>query len=290
MDWNSNSDNWLPADRYSAFAALYREFQRLQLRSQLDFYDELKGWECGLYQVLDISRREICEMLPILLTAYMYNYVRKKVPFVQRFLQTEVPSAWKSNCNFLNPNPYFIGKYPDENSSESADTGIGKLLFQQCDVSEGELKRYANTFVFPALQEVKLTTPWSDGTLYVDKYILPKEGQSVFWRNVHKKNWRTLSGEKIREERYSGKRFEFTPICLRMLGYRWMYITSIIMSGDNQEFSTSFACEPNLYECYRVLMSVATTKERAETGYDSMNESEREIAIKKDLKELFSSK
>ena len=55
MDWNSNSDNWLPADRYSAFAALYREFQRLQLRSQLDFYDELKGWECGLYQVLDIS-------------------------------------------------------------------------------------------------------------------------------------------------------------------------------------------------------------------------------------------
>ena len=97
MDWNSNSDNWLPADRYSAFATLYREFQRLQLRSQLDFYDELKGWECGLYQVLDISRREICEMLPILLTAYMYNYVRKKVPFVQRFLQTEVPSTWKSD-------------------------------------------------------------------------------------------------------------------------------------------------------------------------------------------------
>ena len=291
MDWNSNSDNWLPADRYSAFATLYREFQRLQLRSQLDFYDELKGWECGLYQVLDISRREICEMLPILLTAYMYNYVRKKVPFVQRFLQTEVPSTWKSDCNFLNPNPYFIGKYPDENSSESVDTGIGKLLFQQCDVSEAELEKYANTFTFPALQEVKLTMDFPDGTSYVTKeYLLPKEGQSMFWRNVRKRNLCTISEEKVREERYSGKRFEFTPECLRTLGYRWMYITSIIMSGDNQEFSTSFACEPNLYECYRLLMSVAATEEQVETGYDSMNGSEREIAIKKELQKLFSSK
>ena len=157
----------------------------------------------------------------------------------------------------------------------------------QCDVSEAELEKYANTFTFPALQEVKLTMDFPDVT---KEYLLPKEGQSMFWRNVRKRNLCTLSEEKVREERYSGKRFEFTPECLRTLGYRWMYITSIIMSGDNQEFSTSFACEPNLYECYRLLMSVAATEEQVETGYDSMNGSEREIAIKKELQKLFSSK
>lgn len=90
-DWNVHADEWLSADRYDAFAALYTEFQQLQLRSPLCFYDELEGWECGLYQVLDIRQSEVCEMLPLLLTAYMYNYVRKKVPFVQRFLKAELP-------------------------------------------------------------------------------------------------------------------------------------------------------------------------------------------------------
>ena len=58
-DWNAHADEWLSADRYDAFAALYTEFQQLQLRSPLRFYDELEGWECGLYQVLDISRSEV---------------------------------------------------------------------------------------------------------------------------------------------------------------------------------------------------------------------------------------
>ena len=63
-DWNAHSTIWLSADRYDAFAELYTEFRRLHLRFPLDFYDELPGWECGLYQVLDIRQREICEMLP----------------------------------------------------------------------------------------------------------------------------------------------------------------------------------------------------------------------------------
>ena len=291
-DWNAHSTIWLSADRYDAFAELYTEFRRLHLRFPLDFYDELPGWECGLYQVLDIRQREICEMLPCLLTAYMYNYVRKKIPFIQKFLQAEIPGTWKSS-DFLSPNPYFIGKCIDtgKNSTHIKDIGIGKLLTTLGGATELELKGYANAFSFPKVQKAVLTTSFPDGkAIITSEYIIPEKGKSLFYRDVHKRNWRTDSGEKVKKEWYDGKQFEFSPNDLLMLGYRWMYITSTLMSRNDQQHSVSFACEPNLYECYRLLLSIADPDKQAVNQYDSMNASEREDAIKKDLAKLFQSK
>lgn len=289
-EWNAHNTTWLSADRYNAFVALYAEFQRLHFHFPLDFYDELSGWECGLYQVLDIRQQRICEMLPCLLTAYMYNYVRKRVPFVQRFLNTKIPCTWKSS-DFLSPSPYLIGKCPDNDSMRISDIGIGKLLSELGGATETELKRYANAFSFPKVQKAVLMTSLPDGTAIItSEYIIPEKGKSLFYRDVHKKNWRTDSGEKAKKEWYAGKQFEFSPSCLLMLGYRWMYIVSTLMSRNNQQHSTSFACEPNLYECYLLLLSIVDPDKQVVTQYDSMNASEREDAIKKNLAELFQSK
>lgn len=291
-DWNSHADEWLSADRYDAFAALYTEFQQLQLRSPLCFYDELEGWECGLYQVLDIRQSEVCEMFPLLLTAYMYNYVRKKIPFVQRFLKAELPCTWKSS-DFLSPNPYFIGKCidADKNSMQIAETGIGKLLTALGGATELELRGYANSFSFPKVRRVQFTREVTNETSFVtSEYIIPEKGQSLFYRNVHKENWCTDSGKKIKSKRYDGEQFEFSPNDLLTLGYRWMYITSKLMSEGNRLYSASFACEPDLYECYRLLLSIVDPEKQPATGYDSMDTHEREAAIKKNLIELFPSK
>ena len=69
-----------------------------------------------------------------------------------------------------------------------------------------------------------------------------------------------------------------------------MYITSKLMSEDNRQYSASFACEPDLYECYRLLLSIVDPEKQPATEYDSMDTHEREAAIKKDLIELFPSK
>ena len=47
-----------------------RDFGRMALG------DDMKGWECGIAQILDTSNSKVCRYLPYILTAYMYNYRR----------------------------------------------------------------------------------------------------------------------------------------------------------------------------------------------------------------------
>lgn len=288
-DWNAHSKNWIPPDHGEAFETLYRKFQLLQTRLPLCYCNELAGWECGLYQVLDIRNQEVCEMLPLLLTAYMYNYVRKTIPFVQRFQKSGVPNNWKSHLSAV-PNVFYLGERQDFDSCEITDTGIGKLLSGLGSATEQELRTYAKAFSFPTLKTVPLTQDLPDGTAAVtSEYIIPVKGRSIFFRNVHKRNLRTDSGEILKELYYSGERFEFYPIHLLSLGLRWMYIVSQVTS-PSKTTSKSFACGPKLYDCYRSLLAIVSPEESLATPYEGLEPSEREEAVKKELTKLFSAK
>lgn len=288
-DWNAHSQNWIPPDRGDAFETLYQKFQLLQMRLPLCYCNELEGWECGLYQVLDIRNQEICEMLPLLLTAYMYSYVRKSIPFVQKFQKSGFPIEWKIHPP-LAPNVFYLGEKPDFDSYEITDTGIGKLLSGLGGATEQELRTYAKAFSFPTLKTVPLMQDLPDGTATVtSEYIIPVKGQSIFFRNVHKRNLRTDSGKILKESYYSGECFEFYPTHLLSLGLRWMYIVSQVTS-PSKTTSKSFACEPKLYDCYRSLLAIVSPEELPATPYDVLEPSEREEAVKKELTKLFSAK
>lgn len=288
-DWNAHSQSWIPPDRGDAFETLYQKFQLLQMRLPLCYCNELEGWECGLYQVLDIRNQEICEMLPLLLTAYMYSYVRKSIPFVQKFQKSGFPIEWKIHPP-LAPNVFYLGEKPDFDSYEITDTGIGKLLSGLGGATEQELRTYAKAFSFPTLKTVPLMQELPDGTATVtSEYIIPVKGQSIFFRNVHKRNLRTDSGKILKESYYSGERFEFYPTHLLSLGLRWMYIISQVTS-PSKATSKSFACGPKLYDCYRSLLAIVSPEELPATPYDGLEPSEREEAVKKELTELFSAK
>ncbi|MCF2660758.1 hypothetical protein [Pseudoflavonifractor phocaeensis] len=293
-DWGKGGKtSWISPLHSSAFVALYRGFYQHQKHFPLECYEQLAGWECGLYQVLDISREDICKVLPILLTAYSFHYARQCIPFIRRFLAQGIPNSWKS-IGPLSPNSYYIGEYPDNDSQDIAmDTGIGKLLSGIGGASKKELKNYAAAFCFERLQTVFLTMPFSDTRVSVtSEYIIPVKGSSTFFRNVHKRKWITDSGKKIKEDVYTGERFEFHPDELLELGLSWMHVVYMtakenIQSAASRQQKADFACEPDLYACYRYLWYVLNSENFPKTKYDHLNASERDFAIMRDLDKMF---
>ena len=156
------------------------------------------------------------------------------------------------------------------------DIGIGKLLSGFGGASEQELKNYATAFCFEDLQTVSLmTTSPNNIVIATSEYIIPKKGQSVFFKNVHKKSWRTDSGEKIKKEIYEGERFEFSPSGLLELGLSWMHVVYVaakdnIQSAASRQQEADFACKPDLYACYRYLLCVLNSGDSSKTKYDPM--------------------
>ena len=46
--------------------------------------NDMRGWECGLAQILDVSNPKICRYLPYILPAYMYNFRRPYTCLVEK--------------------------------------------------------------------------------------------------------------------------------------------------------------------------------------------------------------
>lgn len=302
--------HWIPPDHFDAFASLFRNFCRLQKaspgsasfrflkHSPVDLYDKLIGWECGLYQVLDISKKDICRALPILLTAYCYNYARGGISFIENFPKEEIPSSWLSQ-NSLQPNRYYIGAEFDDddfpwNSAKESNNkaGIGRLLNGYEQTSTQVLRNYAKSFFFGDLEIVQTFIDFKTYKNIDAEYIIPSRGRSIFLKNVHRKPAGIGRSESIKWERYEGDRFEFVVGELRELGFNWM-LASYLAASDNikaaeeRNEKPDFACEPDLYSCYCYLLAVLKSDGElkiAEAKYNHLDESRRNIAISRALK------
>lgn len=318
-EWNMGAEgidaegkllHWLPSNHSDAFVSLYRDFYKLQKasinnslykvqkHSSYELHDRLDGWECGLYQVLDISREDICKALPILLTAYCYNYARG-ISFVQNFLQAGIPNSWKSQ-NPFKPNLYYIGAEFDEefqgtdaeDDDRSAETqsGIDKLLCGYERTDKQILGKYAKSFFFEKLEIVPTFAHLNKTTKIIDaEYIIPSRGKSVFLKSVHRRPWKNESEERVKWEIYRGERFEFVVDELCELGLTWMLTVYMVASNnikvaEGRNEKPDFACEPDLYSCYRYLASVLNNGIVPETKYDCLKENRRNAAIVRDLK------
>lgn len=291
-------NNWLPDTHADAFSSLYSYFYQHQTEHPLACYDALDGWECGLYQILDIGREDICRILPVLLTAYCYNYARG-IKFVQGFLKKGIPASWKSPVP-SKPNPYYTGIKQDIDDI-LVEEGIGKLLCG-AEINHQELKNYSKQFSFPELKIVPLSSkPSYAPPIFPEVYIIPIKGESVFRRNVHfvKEPLRDAeTNRQIEKEVYKGNRFEFTISDFKRLGLTWMLVvytvaSENIKSAQRRNQKPDFACEPDLRACDRYLMSVmenasAIRNENIPETYDDrLNEKERNVAFAEDLRKLF---
>lgn len=81
----------------------------------------IRGWQCGVCQMIDVQNEAICEVLPVLLTAYVYNFPDNIL--VHKFLEDNP---------FKGRNEYIYGaKYCQADLSAADEaTGFAKLMFQ----------------------------------------------------------------------------------------------------------------------------------------------------------------
>ena len=89
----------------------------------------LLGWGCGLCQILDLSNKNICRVLPYLLTAYLFNFPDNK--FVHTFLRSVRDKPLEKSLLYGNSEDK-SGKALDK---DEYHIGIGKLLSNQPDGS-----------------------------------------------------------------------------------------------------------------------------------------------------------
>lgn len=107
----------------------------------------IRGWECGMCQMLDLTKDSVCKILPFLLCAYLYNFPFNK--FVQCYLK---------EAGIRNALDYSF--FSRENAEQTV--GIGKLL--QGEVTNlarmrKEIFRLADRFQFP---ETVTCEPYAD--------------------------------------------------------------------------------------------------------------------------------
>ncbi len=155
---------------------------------------ETEGWKCGLGQILDIEQKEIMEVLPYILSAYMYNFGeesqggRKKwlhTGFVKGFYerQKELERQKKLDIPKEEIEKVLFG-FPSSKDVRLVEKGIGKLLIDNFDIDNYRnvaiLKTYSENFVFPKIAYVEEGTRMSkDSSELVPnfnvKMIVPKE-------------------------------------------------------------------------------------------------------------------
>lgn len=129
------------------------------------------GWQCGLGQMLNLEKEIICQAVPYMLTAYMYNYGRANVIFVKDFVKGRIERDPKTD--FTQDELFGIRKL-EENIQQS---GIGELLRKKYSAEGGSrkstLEKLSNQFVFsgvklqPGMGRKDLESP-----LPLEKYIL----------------------------------------------------------------------------------------------------------------------
>lgn len=112
--------------------------------------DYLEGWECGLWQIVDLQVENICSLLPYLLTAYVYNFSDENSMFVSTFLKRVKEKNLDKDIDWCTCREQDFQS--DSFKENYFSYGIGKLLTSTCDKSgpfRKELEKHANRFRFP---------------------------------------------------------------------------------------------------------------------------------------------
>ena len=185
LSWGRDQEHgWLPRETTETLRYLFQRFYYYYGKTKVSQMG-LDGWECGLGQMLDVQNEKIVELLPYLLTAYMFNY--RSTKYVSDFINKTMPSTWKASFK----DDYFFGVNEDKNFiskvEESSDFtyGIGKFLSstlpQDGQYAEKVVNNIAHLFIFPDVVIEELPEVYT-----VTKYIVPKSNIKTFRRRVER--------------------------------------------------------------------------------------------------------
>lgn len=83
----------------------------------------IRNWQCGMYQMIDTQNKAICEVLPVLLTAYVYNFPDNDL--VHHFLaRNPLESGLENREKYI----YGVERYPNPNLNKAI--GFERLMFE----------------------------------------------------------------------------------------------------------------------------------------------------------------
>jgi len=177
--WGSNV--WLDESAIKGCQKCFNDFYRYIGKRELDSL-EVNGWECGLGQILDLNDPSIREVLPYLLTAYIYNFaVSKNEKYIRGFAK-RVPQSQRTYKD-----DYFFGvKYFIE---AKCSYGLGKFLcgdvLPDNPKVQEEIKNFSERFAFPDTIKMTLLT----GLGVKTSYIIPAEKESSFSAGIKESIW-----------------------------------------------------------------------------------------------------
>lgn len=141
--WIQNTDS---------FFRVLERFRREYIQNDSFEMKCLEYWECGLGQILDLHEKEICSLLPYLLTAYVYNFPHKNNKFVLDFLEIVKKNKIDKEFDWSARREEDFQR--DLIQKDEYYYAIGKLLTSSCDLfspSSTERKRHAGRFLFPKI-------------------------------------------------------------------------------------------------------------------------------------------
>lgn len=233
---------WLP-DNKAVYEIIRKFNQDVGLVNQRNL--GIRGWECGMCQMVDLSKRPVCKMLPFLLSAYLYNFPSNK--FVQCYLkQAGIESAQK---------PFFSGIEKDDSiENEELMEGIEKLLrgkVANLARMRKEIFCLMDRFCFPEIVTCEMSGHRCNSFGERPTYLLPSNLANKFKRNTHTLIMDTSDGPLKGEAPPAGyDRYERWTI------YDIFFALYVSISDCATKYPDYFAAKPDSVMCW-ILMTNA---------------------------------
>lgn len=238
-------------------SAFYKKFEEDTILDELE--ENFSGWECGLCQMIDITNKNVCELLPFLLTAYIYNFPKNQ--FVSSYLK----SLKENNKKYSYTDDWFCGLEIPEAENDNEFVGIGKLLNQQMRKSERnkeQLSRLKDRFHFPQTvhsfygrDESKLES--SDSVNSKRYYIMPEieaEKQQKYLERYYKKVKKIAKGQLYAPMNRTFRNTKYSLDFIIDIFATWDEVLSEHFSNQNKNVErTSFACAPDHLQSWILL-------------------------------------
>lgn len=275
--------------------------------------EKLTGWECGLCQMIDITNKDVCELLPFLLTAYIYNFPKNQ--FVSCYL--EVLKKRKKKYDYTDD--WFCGLDIPEFESDDEFQGIGKLLNLQMDDSKrdrNERENLIRRFRFPKTQRCgyKKIDPEHEKVVFSCNpgmtYIMPltSNGKGGVKRQKYLEEY--LEGSLPAPDPSNPGPYLFAAWNYYHIPGTEKYTLSFIINifatwdsilfkhinhSDERQEKTFFACEPDFLKCWILLCDALNLDTEIEEiknlcnkySYSELQRNSREIITKKRINECY---
>lgn len=202
----------------------------------------IRNWQCGMCQMIDIQEDAVCEVLPVLLTAYVYNFPDNT--FVHQFLERNPLERGRKEdiAEYI----YGVTRYPKPNLDDA--TRFELLMFEQMtDLAKNRemIRQLSKYFRFMDFSPYFLKDEWAGPHIF----ILPKSIRADFVKNCKRRTYSSVDGSGSNAHKCgeppAGFDFYNAQTLLKILGY---FYASICKLAKRE--GTQFAGKPNPLFCW----------------------------------------